>query len=96
MNVRLKKPNSHLLLNNGCVCGKSFNYKLICLCQRVHLVHCFANLSLNETFEVNEDNFCKINHLLHCARIKTFELNKLKKDKIISNQISSYDANIHV
>ena len=33
----------------------------------------------------------EINHLLHCARIETFELNE---DKIVSNHISSDNANL--
>ena len=39
--------------------------------------------------EVTEE----INHLLHCARIETFELNE---DKIVSNHISSDNANLLV
>ena len=35
----------------------------------------------------------EINHLLHCARIETFELNE---DKIVSNHISSDNANLLV
>ena len=41
------------------------------------------------TFEVTEE----INHLLHCARIETFEVNE---DKIVSNHISSDNANLLV
>ena len=57
---------------------ESFNCKLICRRARY-----------NETFEVTEE----INHLLHCARIETFELNE---DKIVSNHISSDNANLLV
>ena len=54
---------------------------------------CYRHFAKWNLWRTEDTILVKINHLLHCAWIETFELDK---DKIISNHISSYDVNIHV